>query len=101
MCVLSYDTVEEAVQRANATEFGLAAGVFTKDLNQAHRVIDQLQSGITWINTWGESPAEMAVGGWKKSGLGVENGRRGIEAWLQNKSTLVDMSGVGATFLPS
>jgi betaine-aldehyde dehydrogenase len=101
MCVLSYDTVEEAVQRANATEFGLAAGVFTKDLNQAHRVIDQLQSGITWINTWGESPAEMAVGGWKKSGLGVENGRRGIEAWLQNKGTLVDMSGFGATFLPS
>ncbi|KAJ5506232.1 Aldehyde dehydrogenase, N-terminal [Penicillium expansum] len=93
MSILYYDTVEEAVQRANTTELGLAAGVFTKDLNQAHRVIDQLQAGITWVNTWGESPAEMAVGGWKKSGLGVENGRRGIEAWLQNKSTLVDMSG--------
>ncbi|KAJ6092004.1 hypothetical protein N7467_003973 [Penicillium canescens] len=97
MSILYYDTVEEAVQRANATELGLAAGVFTKDLNQAHRVIDQLQAGITWVNTWGESPAEMAVGGWKKSGLGVENGRRGIEAWLQNKSTLVDMSGAVAT----
>ncbi|CAI7636426.1 unnamed protein product [Penicillium discolor] len=93
MSILYYDTVEEAVRRANATELGLAAGVFTKDLNQAHRIIDQLQAGITWVNTWGESPAEMAVGGWKKSGLGVENGRRGIEAWLQNKSTLVDMSG--------
>ncbi|CAL5868811.1 uncharacterized protein PFLUO_LOCUS3038 [Penicillium psychrofluorescens] len=93
MSILYYDTVDEAVKRANATELGLAAGVFTKDLNQAHRVIDQLQAGITWVNTWGESPAEMAVGGWKKSGLGVENGRRGIEAWLQNKSTLVDMSG--------
>ncbi|KAJ5986852.1 hypothetical protein N7451_011217 [Penicillium sp. IBT 35674x] len=97
MTLLFYDTVEEAVKRANATELGLAAGVFTQDLNQAHRVIDQLQAGITWINTWGESPAEMAVGGWKKSGLGVENGRRGIEAWLQNKSTLVDMSGAVAT----
>ncbi|KAJ5936423.1 hypothetical protein N7454_005058 [Penicillium verhagenii] len=97
MTLLFYDTVEEAVKRANTTEHGLAAGVFTKDLNQAHRVIDQLQAGITWINTWGESPAEMAVGGWKKSGLGVENGRRGIEAWLQNKSTLVDMSGTVAT----
>ncbi|KAJ5375317.1 Aldehyde/histidinol dehydrogenase [Penicillium concentricum] len=93
MSLLYYDTVEEAVRRANDTELGLAAGVFTKDLNQAHRIIDQLQAGITWVNTWGESPAEMAVGGWKKSGLGVENGRRGIEAWLQNKSTLVDMSG--------
>ncbi|KAJ5744099.1 hypothetical protein N7533_008969 [Penicillium manginii] len=97
MSILYYDTVEEALQRANATELGLAAGVFTKDLNQAHRLIDQLQAGITWVNTWGESPAEMAVGGWKKSGLGVENGRRGIEAWVQNKSTLVDMSGAVAT----
>ncbi|KAJ5779067.1 Aldehyde/histidinol dehydrogenase [Penicillium paradoxum] len=97
MSILYYDTVEEAVQRANATDLGLAAGVFTENLNQAHRIIDQLQAGITWVNTWGESPAEMAVGGWKKSGLGVENGRRGIEAWLQNKSTLVDMSGAVAT----
>ncbi|GAA89389.1 betaine aldehyde dehydrogenase [Aspergillus luchuensis IFO 4308] len=92
-----YWTVEEAVKRANTTELGLAAGVFTKDLNLAHRVIDQLQAGITWINSWGESPAEMAVGGWKNSGVGVENGRRGIEAWVRNKSTLVDMNGSVAT----
>ena len=97
MSILYYDTVDEAVRRANATEMGLAAGVFTKDLNRAHRVIDQLQAGITWVNTWGESPAEMAVGGWKKSGLGVENGHKGIESWVQNKSTLVDMSGAVAT----
>ncbi|KAB8257546.1 aldehyde dehydrogenase domain-containing protein [Aspergillus pseudonomiae] len=97
MSILYYDTIEEAVRRANNTELGLAAGVFTKDVNLAHRVIDQLQAGITWVNTWGESPAEMAVGGWKKSGLGVENGRRGIEAWVKNKSTLVDMNGAVAT----
>lgn len=97
MSILSYETVEEAVRRANTTELGLAAGVFTKDLNMAHRVIDQLQAGITWINSWGESPAEMAVGGWKKSGVGVENGRKGIEAWVKNKSTLVDMNGAVAT----
>ncbi|EAW15085.1 betaine aldehyde dehydrogenase [Aspergillus clavatus NRRL 1] len=97
MSILYYDTVEEAVRRANTTELGLAAGVFTRDLNMAHRIIDQLQAGIMWINTWGESPAEMAVGGWKKSGVGVENGRRGIEAWVRNKSTLVDMNGQVAT----
>ena len=51
------------------------------------------------MNTWGESPAEMAVGGWKKSGLGVENGRKGIEAWVRNKSTLVEMgNAVGTVF---
>ena len=93
MSILYYDTTEEAVERANKTDLGLAAGVFGKDLNMAHKVVAQLQAGITWVNTWGESPAEMSVGGWKQSGVGVENGRRGIEAWVRNKSTLIDMSG--------
>ena len=97
LSILTYTSVEEAVNRANATELGLAAGVFGKDLNMAHKVVSKLQAGITWINTWGESPAEMSVGGWKQSGVGVENGRRGIEAWVRNKSTLVDMSGVVPT----
>ena len=93
MSILYYQTIEEAIERANKTELGLAAGVFGQDLNMAHKVVARLQAGITWINTWGESPAEMSVGGWKQSGMGVENGRRGIEAWIRNKSTLVDMSG--------
>ncbi|KAF2191133.1 betaine aldehyde dehydrogenase-like protein [Zopfia rhizophila CBS 207.26] len=93
MSILTYKTVDEVVERANNTKLGLAAGVFTKDLNLAHQVIARLEAGITWVNTWGESPAEMSVGGWKMSGVGVENGRRGIEAWVRNKSTLVDMGG--------
>ncbi|KAL8715127.1 MAG: hypothetical protein Q9220_001084 [cf. Caloplaca sp. 1 TL-2023] len=97
LTILTYDIVEEAINRANATPLGLAAGVFTKDLNMAHKVIARLEAGITWINTWGESPAEMSVGGWKQSGVGVENGRRGLEAWVRNKSTLVDMSGTVPT----
>ncbi|EHA47778.1 betaine aldehyde dehydrogenase [Pyricularia oryzae 70-15] len=97
MSILTYDTLEEVVQRANATELGLAAGVFGKDLNQCHQVIAQLEAGITWINTWGESPAEMAVGGWKQSGIGVENGHKGLDAWVQNKSTLVEMGGAVPT----
>ncbi|CAD6567657.1 MAG: hypothetical protein ASARMPREDX12_000587 [Alectoria sarmentosa] len=97
MTLLTYKSVEEAIERANATALGLAAGVFTKDLNMAHRVIAKLEAGITWVNTWGESPAEMSVGGWKQSGVGVENGKRGLEAWVRNKSTLVDMSGTVPT----
>ena len=93
MCILPYATIDEAVSRANDTDMGLAAGVFGRDINQCHTVVRQLQAGITWVNTWGESPAEMAVGGWKQSGVGVENGRRGLEAWLRNKSTLVEMGG--------
>lgn len=93
LCILTYETVDEVIKRANNTPFGLAAGVFTKDLNLAHQVIARLEAGITWVNTWGESPAEMSVGGWKQSGVGVENGKKGIEAWVRNKSTLIDMSG--------
>ncbi|SMQ48469.1 unnamed protein product [Zymoseptoria tritici ST99CH_3D7] len=81
------------IARANNTRMGLAAGIFTKDIDLAHKIIAKLEAGITWINTWGESPAEMPVGGWKLSGLGVENGRKGLENWVQNKSTLVEMNG--------
>lgn len=99
LCILSYTSLASAIARANTTSLGLAAGVFTNDLNAAHKVVGQLEAGITWVNTWGESPAEMSVGGWKMSGVGVENGRRGIEAWVRSKSTLVDMSGgVGSVF---
>ncbi|KAI0593643.1 aldehyde dehydrogenase [Biscogniauxia sp. FL1348] len=97
MAVLAYDTVDEAVARANATELGLAAGVVGRDVDLCHGVIARLEAGITWVNTWGESPAEMAVGGWKQSGVGVENGRKGLEAWVRNKSTLVEMGGSVAT----
>lgn len=97
LCILAYDTLDEAVERANATPMGLAAGVFTKDVDAAHKVVSRLQAGITWVNTWGESPAEMPVGGWKLSGVGVENGRKGLEAWVRNKSTLVEMGGVVGT----
>ncbi len=55
MSILSYDHIEEAIQRANNTNFGLAAGVVTQDISQAHRIIHQLEAGICWINTWGES----------------------------------------------
>ncbi|KAI0871557.1 betaine aldehyde dehydrogenase [Hypoxylon argillaceum] len=97
MAILTYDTIDEAIQRANATELGLAAGVVGRDIDQCHLVISRIEAGITWINTWGESPAEMAVGGWKQSGLGVENGRRGLEAWVRNKSTIIEMGGSAAT----
>jgi betaine-aldehyde dehydrogenase len=66
-------------------------------MNKCHEVISKLEAGITWINTWGESPAEMSVGGWKMSGVGVENGRRGLSAWVREKSTLVEGSGVVGT----
>ncbi|MDI7053097.1 aldehyde dehydrogenase family protein, partial [Escherichia coli] len=65
MSILSYQTEDEVILRANNSVYGLAAGLVTRDLTTAHRVIHQLEAGICWINTWGESAAEMPVGGYK------------------------------------
>ncbi|KAE8853171.1 hypothetical protein PTNB73_02513 [Pyrenophora teres f. teres] len=54
--ILSYKTIDEVVRRANNTDVGLAASVFTKDINLAHKVIAQLEAGITWVNKWGRVP---------------------------------------------
>ncbi|MDZ4333339.1 MAG: betaine-aldehyde dehydrogenase, partial [Pseudomonas sp.] len=86
MSILIYDSEEEVIRRANATEYGLAAGVVTRDLNRAHRVIHKLEAGICWINTWGESPAEMPVGGYKQSGVGRENGLTTLAHYTRIKS---------------
>ena len=71
--------------------------MFGRDVAEATGVVNRLEAGICWVNTWGESPAEMSVGGWKMSGVGVENGKRGIEAWVRNKSVLIESSGVVGT----
>lgn len=91
---LVFDTEEEAVRRANTTTFGLAAGVFTQDLNRAHRVTGALQAGMTYINTFNLAPAELPFGGYKMSGIGRENGLAAIEHYTQYKTTYVEMNDV-------
>lgn len=90
MSVLRFQDEAEVIVRANNTIYGLAAGVFTRDLNRATRVINNLQAGICWINTWGNSPAEMPVGGYKQSGIGRENGIETLYHYTQIKSVFVE-----------
>lgn len=91
MSILAYDSLDEAIQRANDTDYGLAAGVVSKDIAKAHSVIHKLQAGICWINTWGESDAKMPVGGYKQSGVGRENGISTLTHYTQIKSVQVEM----------
>lgn len=98
MSILYYDSEEEAVQRANNTTYGLAAGVVTQDLKKAHSLIHRLEAGICWINAWGESPAQMPVGGYKQSGIGRENGISTLSHYTQIKSVLVELGDYGSVF---
>ena len=98
MSILVYDSEEEAIRRANDTDYGLAAGIVTRDLTRAHRVIHKLEAGICWINTWGESPAEMPVGGYKQSGVGRENGLTTLAHYTRIKSVQVELGDYTSVF---
>lgn len=98
MSVLEFSDEDEVVARANATEFGLSAGVFTNDLTRAHRVIARLEAGTCWINHYNITPIELPFGGHKRSGLGRENGRAAIEHYTQLKSVYVAMGDVDAPY---
>ncbi|GLQ97027.1 betaine-aldehyde dehydrogenase [Dyella mobilis] len=98
MSILSWRDEAEVIARANATHFGLAAGVVTHDLARAHRVIHRLEAGICWINTWGESPAEMPVGGYKQSGIGRENGIATLAHYTRVKSVQVELGPFASVF---
>ncbi len=98
MSILAYADEDEVVRRANDTEYGLAAGVVTRDLARAHRLIHRLEAGICWINTWGESPAEMPVGGYKHSGVGRENGLTTLGHYTRIKSVQVELGDYASIF---
>ena len=98
MSLLTFNDEEEVIARANATEFGLSAGVFTNDLTRAHRVIARLQAGTCWINHYNITPIELPFGGVKMSGLGRENGRAAIEHYTQLKSVYVALGDVDAPY---
>lgn len=98
MSILSFQSEDEVVQRANDSRYGLAAGVVSNDLAAAHRIAHRLQAGICWINTWGESPAQMPVGGYKQSGLGRENGLDALAQYTQTKSVQVELGPYASVF---
>jgi betaine-aldehyde dehydrogenase len=98
MSVLEFEDEGEVIERANATEFGLAAGVFTNDLTRAHRVIAKLEAGTCWINHYNVTPIELPFGGVKMSGLGRENGRAALEHYTRLKSVYVAMGDVDAPY---
>ncbi|TRC98423.1 betaine-aldehyde dehydrogenase [Mesorhizobium sp. WSM4303] len=98
MCVLDFETEAEVIARANSTEFGLAAGVFTRDLTRAHRVVAGFEAGTCYINVYNLAPVEAPFGGCKFSGVGRENSKLAINHYSQMKTVYVAMNDVVAPY---
>src|SRR5436305_496196 len=86
LVALPYESLEEVAARANDTDYGLAAGVWTTSLSNAHRLAAMLQAGSVYVNCWGEVDPGAPFGGYKASGLGREHGREGLDAYLETKT---------------
>ena len=98
LSMLVFDTEEEAIERANNSRFGLAAGVFTSNLQKGHRVADKLKAGICWINNYNIAPIEMPFGGVGESGIGSENSMAALDHYTQLKTVYVEMGEVATGY---
>ncbi|MBI4056482.1 MAG: aldehyde dehydrogenase family protein [Elusimicrobia bacterium] len=90
--VLPFDSLEEVIQRANATPYGLAAGVWTKDIKKAFKVTQALRAGIVWINTFNCADPTFPWGGFKQSGWNRETGHEAIRLYTETKAVWVDLN---------
>ena len=86
-----FEDLDEVVKEANDTQYGLAAGVWTKDVSAAHRIASKLQAGTVWVNCHAMIDPALPFGGYKESGIGHEQGRLGLEAYLETKSVLMKL----------
>lgn len=92
LCVIRYSELDEAIKMANDSIYGLAAGVWTRDVNKAYEVARKLQAGVVWINDWHLLRSDAPFGGYKQSGIGREMGQQSLDAYTQTKHVHTSMA---------
>ena len=93
LVAMPFEDLEEVARRANDTEYGLAAGLWTRDISNAHKLAAMLQAGNVYINTWGGGDPAAPFGGYKASGIGREKGHANLDAYLETKTVWVGLAG--------
>jgi acyl-CoA reductase-like NAD-dependent aldehyde dehydrogenase len=91
LSVLPFDDVDDAIAQANATVYGLAAGVWTRDVGKAHRVARAVKAGTVWVNTYNLYDPSLPFGGFKQSGFGRDLGLEALDGYLETKSVWIDL----------
>jgi aldehyde dehydrogenase (NAD+) len=94
LAVIPFEDEQEAIRIANATRYGLAAGVWTENLSRALRVTRALRAGQVWVNTYRSLAVQTPFGGFKESGFGREKGEQALDEYLASKNVMIDFSNV-------
>ncbi len=92
LSVMPFDDEDDAVKIGNSTEYGLAAGIWTQNISRAHRMIEALQAGTTWVNTYRATAAQAPFGGTKASGYGRERGAEALDEYTYVQNVMIDYS---------